>query len=769
MNLDEKKFAAVPALPGRGEDDFMDEEEIDLRQYWRTINKYKWRILGLAFIVSVLAVLAVFAMTPVYRSTATILVESKQAKVVSIEEIYGVDPTLREYFQTQFEILKSRDLARKVIEKLNLAEQPEFKGKEQKPAFNWRNWLPFDLPMEEKHSEPVDPMEQLIDQFAKRLTVSPVRNTQLVSISFDAEDPKLAMQVVNALGEAYIESDLEARLDLTRKAGTWLSSRLDGLKEKLAESEHRLQAFLEKEKLVDVEGVLTVSAKEIEGTTERLVEARKQRAEAESLYRKVISLGDSLVNNVESIPEIFSDPVVQDLKQKEAEAQRAVSELAERYGPEHPKLIAARSQLDTVKTLLRKQVTSVVSGIKNSYEVARANEEAQSRALNANKEDIQSISRKQAKLQELQREVESSRHLYEMFFNRFKETSEAGDLQTANARFIDKASTPLVPIKPKKKLIVSLAFVMSLAVGVVLTFLLDYLDASLSSPQDVEQKLGVAFLGLLPLLGSKGKKEINPAAYLDNTNSNFAESVRTIRTGIMLSTLDKPHKTLLITSSVPGEGKSTMAFNIALAMAQMERVLLIDADMRRPTIMKHCEFPPKTPGLSNALAKTAELQSCIHRYEAGNLDVMPVGLIPPNPLELLASRAFADLMNILETRYDTVVLDSPPLHAVSDAQLLSQYANAVVYVVKAEATSSHVAKEGLKRLQQISAPLVGVVLNQIDMEKAGKYGGYYHGYYYNGYYGSADQAERDSSLQSNGDQGAIIDLSRAKKAKAIRD
>jgi capsular exopolysaccharide synthesis family protein len=765
MNLQERKLAGVPALPEQTAQDFMDEEEIDLRQYWRTINKYKWRILALAFMVSILAVLIVFTITPIYRSTASLMIESKHAKVVSIEEIYGADPTLKEYFQTQFEILKSRDLAKKVIQKLNLAEHPEFKD-EEKSEFNWREWLPFELPAAEQPSTKADPMEDLVDRFMRRLTVAPVRNTQLVNVSFDAEDPQLAVRVVNALGEAYIESDLEARLDMTRKANNWLSSRLEGLKEKLAESERKLQAFMEKEKLVDLEGVLTVSAREIEETTSKLVEARLRRAQAESLYKKVTALGENLVNNVEAVPEMSADPVIQDLKQKEAEAQKALSELSGRYGADHPKIIAARSQLETIKTLLRKQVTSVVSGIKNNYEVARANEAAQAGALSANKEDIQGISRKQAKLRELQREVESNRHLYDLFFNRSKETGEAGDLQAANARFIDRASTPIVPVKPKKKLIVGLAFVMSLVVGILLAFLLEYLDASLRGPQDVEQKLGVPFLGLIPLLTVKDKTD--PATvYLKNTNSSFAEAVRTIRTGIMLSTLDRPKRILLVTSSVPGEGKSTTALNIALALAQMERVLIIDADMRRPTIMKHCSFPPKTSGLSNAIAKTAELDNCIHRYEAGNLDVMPVGLIPPNPLELLASKAFADLMNVLEARYDTLVIDSPPINAVSDAQLLAQYANGVVYVVKGESTSSHVAKEGLRRLQQIAAPLVGVVLNQIDMEKAGKYGGYYQGYYYSGYYGPVDTGEDEPAAEQSGTRGAIINLPRGNKAKSL--
>jgi succinoglycan biosynthesis transport protein ExoP len=735
------RLRGLPAPPGVA-DVFNndDEDTIDLRHIWRVIYRYKWGILGLAVMVSALATLIVFAMSPIYRSTATIMVESKQIKVVSsIDEVSSVDATRSEYFQTQFEILKSRDLARKVAEKLNLRQNPEFmRKKDDKPdnGFDWKAWLPIDLPEPPPPSEN-DTMEGLLDDFASRLTVAPVRLTQLAKISFDASDKKLAMDVVTALGEEYIDSEMEARLEMTRKAGNWLASRLQSLRDKLTDSERRLQQYLEKENLVDVQGVLTISAKEMEATTSRLVEARKTRAEAETIYRKVVSLGDNLIKSVESIPEIFRDPVIQDLKRSEAEAQKNLFELAERYGASHPKMIAARSQMDTVNTQLRRQIASIVNGIKNSYDVARANEAELNAILGTNKGDIQSISRKHARLAELQREVESNRHLYELFFNRFKETSEAGDLQAAHARFVDKASTPVVPVKPNKKLIISLAFAASLVLGVVLAFILERLDASVRTPQDVEDKLSQTLLGTLPLIKEKLEKAV-AFQFLIDRKGGFSESVRTIRTAVMLSNLDKTHKVLLVTSSTPGEGKSTTSVSIALALSQMERVLLIDADMRRPTIAKYCELPHRISGLSSALTRTEALEDCIHRLEDTSLDILPVGLIPHNPSELVASKTFADLMDQLEHRYDTIVIDSPPVHAVSDAQLLAQYATAAVYVVKFETTSSHVAREGLKRLQQTGIPVLGVVLNQVDIDKVSQVGGYYHGYYYyynKGYYG----------------------------------
>jgi len=748
----EERLRGVPALAGAVYTFNNEEDEIDLRHLWRVIYRYKWGILGLSVMVSALATLIVFAMSPVYRSTATIMVESKQVKVVSsIDEVSSIDATRSEYFQTQFEILKSRDLARKVAEKLHLGEHPEFMQKKEEKsesAFDWKAWLPIDMPEPQPPSEN-DAMEGLLDAFAARLTVTPVRNTQLTKISFDAHDKQLAMQIVTTLGEEYIDSEMEARLEMTRKAGNWLASRLQSLRDKLTDSEHRLQQYLEKENLIDIQGVLTISAKEVEATTSRLVEARKARAEAETIYRKVVALGDNLIRSVESIPEVFRDPVIQDLKHREAEAQKTLSELGERYGAEHPKMMAAKSQMDTVNTQLRRQISSIVNGIKNSYDVARANESELNAMLGANKGDIQSISRRHAKLAELQREVESNRHLYELFFNRFKETSEAGDLQAAHARFVDKASTPVIPVKPNKKPIISIAFAASLLLGAVLAFILERLDASIRTPQDVEDKLGQPFLGTLPLIKDKLEKSV-AFQFLSDRKGGFSESVRTIRTAVMLSNLDKTHKVLLVTSSTPGEGKSTTSVSVALALSQMERVLLIDADMRRPTIAKYCELPHRIAGLSSALTRTESLEDCIHRLEDTSLDILPVGLIPHNPSELVASRSFADLMNQLDHRYDTIVIDSPPVHAVSDAQLLAQYATAAIYVVKFETTASNTAREGLKRLQQTGIPVLGVVLNHVDIDKVSQVGGYYSGYYYyynKGYYGVDEKKEGDTRLE----------------------
>ena len=705
-------------------------EVIDLSHYWQVIRRQLKKIILFSAIITVIAVLVALAITPVYRATATILIEAEEAKVLSIEEVYGLGSASDEYYQTQFEILKSRELAKRTVLELGLIDNPEFNPAH--PA-NKKSFSIKEMILGE--AEPLTEEEILaktVDTFWEAVSISPVRKTQLVKVSVDSESAEMARAAANAMAQQFIESQLDAKIEVTQQAAGWLSDRLGGLKAKLEDSERKLQQYREDNDLVDVEGVDTLVAKEIDQITEALVEARARRLELQGTYEQLQSLGALNYENLSSLPSIISNPVVVNLRDAETQAELKVSELKKRYGPLHPKMIAAESDLEAVRESVLTQMKRIATSIESNYLVAKSKENSLEKALRNSKSDVRNLNRTEFTLSEYQREVRTNRQLYEAFFNRVSETSATGDLQTANARVVDPAIKPVVPVKPNKKLIVLLALVVSGMFGVALAFLLDILDSTIKNLDDVERKLDVPMLGLLPLVGKKqdaGDAEQMVRAFVGEGMDGFRESVRTLRTGLTLASMEQPASVILVTSSVPSEGKTTTSTNIAEAFGQMEKTLLIDCDMRRPSVAKKLGLAPNVPGLSNAVAYPDMLDECIQSRPELGIDVVSAGPIPPNPLELLGSKNFRDILDTLRGRYQRIIIDSAPMQAVSDALYLSTLVDGVVYVVKADATKDKLAQDGLSKLDNNNARVLGVVLNQVNIDREAKYADSYAGYY----------------------------------------
>ncbi|GHA22972.1 GumC family protein [Oceanisphaera arctica] len=723
--MDTSKF------PGFNQHDDHADDEIDLRQLWLSIYRRKWSIISLTLVVAMLSVLVVFNITPIYKASATLQIENKAANVVSIEQVYGIDGAGSEYLQTQFELLKSRALAERVVRQLSLDTHPEFDPRQQPaPLVDWRGVIKGLLPItpdDVAAEAPTDAdiFDGVVRGFRERISVDPQDKTQLVSVSVDMADRATATLAANALADGYIESQLEAKLEMTQTATSWMNDRLVGLKDSLGDSERRLQAFLEQENLVDLQGITTVSANELSSTGERLTDARRERNAAESMYRQVSAIASSNYRRLASVPAVISDPVVAQFKAAEATASARVQELSRRYGTRHPAMVAAQSDLNSARESLKAQVAQVVGSIENNYRLAVANEQGLKSSFEQNKEQIQNISRNEFRLRELQREVETNRSLYDTFMTRLKETTATQDLETVNARVVDRAVMPDIPIKPQKSLIVALAILLALVLGVGLALLLDMLNNTFKGTEAIENKLNLPVLGILPLL--KGKHPKVARLFSQDKDKAFAESVRTIRTGLVLSGMAHPYKVMVVTSSVPGEGKTCVSSNLAQALGQMENTLLIDADMRRPTIARQYEFAAGTPGLADLIAGTARLDECVKQVDG--ISVLPAGMVPSNPLELLSSERFGQVLAQLSEQYDRIIIDTAPTQAVSDALMLARHANAVIYVVKSESTSIPHVQAGVGKLLQLGAPVKGVVLNQLDVKKAAKYGYSYGGYY----------------------------------------
>lgn len=727
------------------QDVFLEEETIDLRHYWRVLLRFKWDIMALAVVVSIVTALVVVNMDDIYESTASLMIESRQAQITSIEEIYGLDPQRSEYYSTQYEILRSRLLAERVIDELNLLDHSEFRPEEEEKEVGggWRDFLPAFL-TGSGSAEAASPVSQatleqqrmaaVLGEFNSRLTVEPIRNTQIVRVHFEALDPDLAADVANTLANSYIEQNMEQRLEVTERASVFLRDRLEGLRETLEAAEQRLQEFLEDEQLVEIEGVTSLNVQQLDELNSQLVEATRARAEAEAVYRQVEPLKGRPVDELLQFPVILNHEAVQPALAVVDEVDQEIAELSKRYGRRHPDMIALASRKQNAEANVERQVRQVIGSVENQYLASVSNEEATRARLAASREELQSINRKSFTLQELERDVRTNRELYDMFFTRVRETDETNDFEAANALVVDPAVPATFPSKPRRSLIVMISFAAALMLGVMLAFLRDMLDNTVKTPEDVENRLNATMLGLVALqpLSRADKKKNHALLYSDdNADSSFIESIRTIRTGLSLSSLDNPYKIIEVTSSIPNEGKTTVAVNLASIMGQMGKTLLIDADLRRPSLARSIDMPPHTAGLTNVLAGTSTLkESVVHNEDLG-VDILTAGQHSPNPLELIASNRFKELLAKLAEHYQHVILDTPPTQAVSDALVMGSVADAVVYVVKAHSTSTNTVKHGLSRLRYANANVVGVVLNQVDTKKQSYYGGndYYAGYY----------------------------------------
>ncbi|SDJ42462.1 capsular exopolysaccharide family [Ferrimonas sediminum] len=726
---------------------FSQEKDIDLAQYVHVLWRYKWRILLFSGFVTSVVVAILLNVSPSYLAGARLLIESEQAKAVSIEDVYGLDSSKDEYLQTQFEIIKSRKLAERAIERMDLVRHPEFVVHERPPwlqkllsyvptapaqdpmevVTDWLHWLPVDL-----SPKPVDEAQQLatqrillLNEFRKRLVVAPVANTQLVDIGFYAHDPNLAAQVANTMGEIYIENHLDAKLAVTRKASEWLSARLDELLVGLRLSEERLQSFREREGLLDIDGTVGLVSKEMTELSEQLSLARQRRDEAKSLLDLVRRKGSSNFDSLDGLAEISGHRMIQEVRKSEVVAAANVAELSKRYGPKHSKMIAAKAQLADVRASMRGQVKKLVNGIEQEYQTVAANAEALEKQMAAVKDKYQEQSRVEVEYREMQREVESNRRIYETFLNRMKETGAVADFNAAHARFTDYATPPLYPSKPNKKAIAVGALVMSLIIACLVSLVHNVITDTITAGDQVESKLSSKLLGVIPLQKHRGR--LDPEHFFTKEASSFAEAWRTVRTGYLLSHLEDGAHTLCITSTVPGEGKTTSSYNFSLALSQLEKVLLIEADLRKPVMGGMLNLPNYQPGLSNLITGTHKLSDCLFQVPDTQLYVMVAGTPVSNPLELIASQAFKQMLEKLKPQFDRIIVDTAPVDVVSDALVISRRVDSTLYVVKCGKARRDLINRSLARLFTAQARVDGVVLNAVpkDLATYKRYQSYY--------------------------------------------
>lgn len=713
-------------------------ELFDFWRYVKVVQQNWFKIALFSFVVTVFSILIVLQITPKYTATATLLIEANEKKAVSIQDVSGIDSTQKEYYQTQFEILKSNQIAGRVIDKLQLIEKLEFNPSldNELGLIGSIKALPlisslFTNDEDTRSQEEIDETirQKVLIEFRKKLTITPVRNTQLVYLSFTSEDPKLAAEIANTVGIAYIEQNLDARLELTTYTTNWINARLAKLQETLTASEDALSDYLVQEQLIDDSGIDALASQELSSLTERLLEVRDRRIEVESAYSALRTTTASDMAAISSIPSISNHPQVVEIRKAELEAQNEVNELKKRYGAKHDRMIAALARLNAVEERAESTIRQLINGFAKEVQALRKQESLIQGTINARRGDFQQLAVKKNRYESLKRDVETNRDVLNVFLTRQKESSATQDFNASNARFTDQAMVPQIPASPRKALIVILAFVGSLGLGVLLVLFTDAMRNTIESMKSFEDKFGLIPLGGIPQIkASRFKRSpLDNTVLFDEDELSFSESVRSIRTSLMLNS---HNKRLAITSSLPSEGKTTVALNIAMAFSKLENTILIDCDLRKSAIAERFGLNKYQQGLSNHLMMGMELENCLYKDQKSGLTILPAGMLSGNPQEILSSPKFAELLNTLETKFDRVVIDTPPSLPVSDSLIIGQLTKNVLLVVKANDTKQDAVKKTFTKLMQHEIDIAGVVINQISQSQAnleygyGQYGGY---------------------------------------------
>ncbi|KAF0192106.1 MAG: gumC [Gammaproteobacteria bacterium] len=709
-----------------------EEAENTLLKYWRLVLRHKWGILGITVAAVLIGALTAFSATPIYRASATLLVEPAQPKFSSTQPL-AVSSPLMLFYETQYEIIRSRAIAETVVDKLGLADRDDYLGLDKTGLLDSvKTWLGDWLAQESDVMDDKQRHSAAVDKVQRDLSVRGGQKSQIVVINYDFTHPALAAQIANAVTQAYSEYGMESRLATVKEATSWLSSRLRDLRRQLEQSEATLEAFQSRESMVATENSRQMINTKMANLAAELVKAQTTRSQAQIHYEQVLRLRNEGKDMDALVPQLNS-PLINRLSEEHASLKRKFSELSERYGEKHPKIVAAKADLDETARRLEAEIGQSVDSIRKELEVAESKEREAQRQLDTQQKEMRDVTGKGFDLVKLEREVETNRQLYETFFARYKEIDNSGDSNITNVRVIDHALPPAIPYKPQKRRMIIVSLVLGLFLGIAVAFVREKLDNTFKRGDDIEAQLLLPVLTEIALLEKQAGRTLVPERHiLAEPRSAFAEAINNVRTGILFSNLDKPVKTLLITSTVPGEGKTTLASNLAISFSQLGRTLLIDGDMRKPAIHRVAKTA-KGAGFSDWLQGTHTLEQCCQPDgECANLFVMPSGKIPPNPLELLSSKTFRKSFQDLRKKYEYIIIDTPPILPGSDAIVLGNVVDAVILSVIFGGTTYPMAQEAVKRLRANNIEPIGAVLSMVDIKKAQSY----DGSHYSGAYGT---------------------------------
>jgi polysaccharide biosynthesis transport protein len=725
----------------------------------RVLLKRKWTVLACLVTVFSVVGIASLKMTPVYEANGSIAINKPDSSLGNFNNsptfnLDYYDPT---EIETEVKILQSDLLALQVVKDLALDRRPEFGGKAAPPSPS------FDLAPDPLQADP-SRTSALISNFRGNLKVALAPNTKIIEVHFRSADKVLAANVVNKLMEDYTENNFKSRFDSTMQAEEWLKNQLVDLQMKVENSQEKLVRYQKEHEILGIDEKQNITTAKLDELNKALTAAESERMNKESVYRLVQSGDADTVASAATALEAAgsgtqsASSLLEGLRTKEADLRIQAAELNTQFGPSYPKLAQVNNQLKEIDAQILLETRKVAGKIRGQYLAAVQRENMLHDALEKQKQEENKLNESAIEYSILKRDLESYRTLYEGLMEKMKEAGVSAGLKSNNFRIVDVARVPTSPIEPNIPRNLAFALMLGLTSGIGLAFLLEGLDNTVRTTEQAQMISGLPPLGMIPMgsrtarEGASGKrlviatsKEAVELVAQVRPQSQMAESYRAMRTSLLLSHLGAPPQVIMITSALPQEGKTTTSINCAVVLAQKGvRVLLIDADLRRPSIHKTLGMGPRS-GLSNVLTGSATLQQTITRSSIlPNLSILPAGTPPPNPAELLASSNMRDVLEELRGQYDHIVVDTPPTLSVTDAVVLSPRADAIVLVIRSGQTTKQALRRSRDILAQVNAKVSGVLLNAVDLSSPDYY------YYYE-YQGKYSRYYRDNESHGNDD------------------
>jgi len=732
-----------------------DDETIDILELWRAIVKRKWVVISVLAIFLVTAILATSLTVPVYRSTAVVQINHETARILRIEDFEAAPRSwqgVEQFYQTQYEILRGRQLAEDVVARLEVHDHPELTGEiRQRSLMGELQALPRRIAAVFRGTPEADPNRAVLTPeqqrsiairragsfLRSRIQVTPRPNSRLVNVSVSSFDPAFAARLANAVVEEYVRSTMQRRYDAGQEAREFLQDQLDEMRISLERADQNLIDFAQDNGVADLQERVDMAKSALRNLNDRLSATQGDLVQMRA-FRQLIENGRG-----NDIRLVVNDDQIRSLESQRADLSTEYASLSQRFMDDYPAVVELRSRMDEIDAQIAERRESIINDVLSEYRNLEAEVTALQNAINDREAGILGLSQQGVQYNILRREFETNRELYDGMLQRLKEIGVAAGAQENNIAVIDSALRPGAPYLPNVQRNLAMALALGLAVGVGLALMLEFLDTTIRRTEDVEKLVGRPVLGLIPMVKLREQRQKTSLGQKANDRavshyseihpkSAVSEAFRSLRTSLMFSTPQGMPKTILVTSPGPGDGKTTNVINLATVMAQNgSRVLIIDADLRKPRL--HRDFAvPHSPGLTNRIAGVTgegNTSSAIIPTTVEGLFIMPSGNQAPNPAELLSSDRMRKIIAMAARAFDHVIIDTAPILGLADALVLSRSVDGVIMVAGAGKTTKDSIKASTRRLMQVQAPLLGVILNQVDLDSPDY--AYYSAYYYN--------------------------------------